>query len=104
MRKSHKILLAVVVASIFVFNQVRQPNDFYHKVWWDEALGYRIGKRGAIRYLLDWKGDRIGGGYHSYFLKDGVVYGKLGATIEIVVSADGEVNTEGGADRILKNQ
>ena len=58
---------------------------------------FSIEQRGAIKYLVR-DGKTLGGGYHEYSLKDGKIYGQLGAIIELVVDEDGNVDESGGSD------
>lgn len=62
---------------------------------------YSYDKHGSIKYLLK-DSVRIGGGYHSYFLKDGAVYGLLGSMKESVIDEFGRVNNDGGASAYEK--
>ena len=85
----------------------QEPNDsqeFYHDRWYSPSIGYEIGQIGAIEYLLDKNGNRIGGGYHSYEKRNGVIYGKLGAVEEIVIDKNGEINHLGGANKMLEDK
>jgi len=64
----------------------------YHEIYQDDELGYRIGRIGGISFLLNNLGAEVSGGFHSFFKKDGVIYGRLGATTEVAIDADGKPN------------
>jgi len=94
-----KVVVVLIFLVLLIPEQAIRPKSSSDGVWMDEALGYRIEKVGAIQYLLDEEGERISGGYHRYFLKDGAVYGVVGAREEIVVSAGGRINSRRGFRR-----
>ena len=54
---------------------------YYHRIWFDEELNYPLGQLGARTCILDSDGRFISKGYHKLFLKDGQVYGQVGAKI-----------------------
>lgn len=71
-----------------------------------EFLGddYSVESKGSITFLVQ-DGKRLGGGYHSYSVQNGAVYGHLGARDEVVIDAQGVVNDSGGSrGKELKEQ
>lgn len=58
----------------------RNTEDSYHDIYMRDGL--IIGELGAMRKVLDNKGEPITGEYHSFFEENGILMGKLGASKE----------------------
>jgi len=104
-------LLVVAIAAIIFFTSLFQiDKPVTHLSSQEKAvlehlgLRYSFTEEGSCKYIVK-DGERIGGGYMYYFLKDSIVYGQIGAyDPEIVISADGAVNTGGGCDKVSRER
>lgn len=68
-----------------------RPKESYKEVWYNKETHCCVGKNGAMEYLIDKNGNQVGSGYHSFFRKDGKIYGKIGSDTQVVVEKDGTV-------------
>ena len=109
MKKTSLVVLCTVVivaVVLFLTSSVDMPFDRFEReeqkaeqaVLTHLGNEYSIVEHGAIEYLVK-NGERIGGGYHTYFIENGTVYGQIGAITEVVIDDNGSVNRDGGADR-----
>lgn len=58
------------------------PAEF-HELRFNNELGLLIAKEGAMQFILDMNtGEKISEGYHSFFEKNGKLYGRMGARME----------------------
>ena len=67
------------------------------------GAGYSLLKDGAVEYIR-YGGKDLTGGHHSFFIKDGLIYGRYGTDEELVRRADGSFVRESGsfAEQIRK--
>ncbi len=92
----------VCMVAIFVSCGVEEPIE-QDPVLQYLGSDYSFEKSGSITYIVK-DSVRIGGGYHAYFVKDGWVYGQLGAMEEVVISSSGQINNFGGHATIERNR
>jgi hypothetical protein len=86
--KGTKVLLDMTDLSDFYVRQRgctlvvvgQNSEDSYHDIYMKDGL--IIGQFGAMRKVLNNKGEPITGGYHSFFEENGILMGKLGASKE----------------------
>ena len=71
----------------------------YHEIYQDDDLGYRVGRIGAISFLINNLGAETSGGFHNFFKKDGVIYGRLGAITEVAIDVNGKPNWNAGEEK-----
>ena len=64
---------------------------------------YTIETRGAIKYLMK-DGKRITRGHHDFYIKNGCIFGTLGAYEEVVLDSNGHVVEHVGSDGFSENK
>ena len=79
-----------------------EQNDITEKISALYHLRCYYYKLGAITYIVC--GNKETGGYHSYFEKNGIIYGEIGAIVEVVINSQGNIATNGGFKKLSKNK
>jgi|GEM_PF-2752253 len=70
----------------------------FHDLHFQQDVQRLISKTGAMNYIIDpMTGQEISDGYHEFFMKDGKLYGRKGATVEEVVPKK-EIEGQKGID------
>jgi len=62
-----------------------QESDEFHDLEINESLGLILAQKGAMKYILDLlTGKIISDGYHGFFKKGDMLYGRIGSREEVV--------------------